>query len=106
MLDETLQKKSLDIPQWIIDSVKDYQEKNGIQSFAKALNILVCIGLHAESTEDPEQLGWFGGSQEAEKDMTTELNEMEANLGHMISYPEFFLRKLNSGWGGNRKNAE
>jgi hypothetical protein len=105
MLDETLQKKSLDIPQWIIDSVKDYQQKNGIQSFAKALNSLVCIGLHAESTEDPEQLGGFGGSEEAEKSMNAQVNQMEEDAGEMLGYPEFFRRKLNGGWGGNRKEV-
>lgn len=102
MLDETLQKKSVDIPQWLIDSVIDYQKKSGIQSFAKALNILACIGLHHETVEDPERIGWLGGSEEAEKALSAEYNQVtETNSD--IDYPEFFRRKLNGGWGGSRK---
>jgi hypothetical protein len=106
MLDETLNKKSLDIPQWLFDSIVDYQKKNGIKSFAAALLTLTAVGMNEVTKDEPADFGYFGGNETTDTELVHELEIMEIKEGHRLDWEEFFRKKFSSAWGGNRKSAE
>lgn len=86
------------IPDWLAAGVTDYQQKHSLQSWSQAAVILMAVGLHRQTVDDPARDGYIAGSKEAEAELWQRFTD-----SGMEDFEEWLIAEIGHSWGGKRK---